>query len=112
MYQLFLLTGKFDSLFQGAKSGFPRAQYRLAGIYEDGYGTFLPGNRKKEIDKWYKSSTEGGYAPGMSSYADFLKKHGDLKGAGHWTEKAAEAGHFGSMSDYAAWTAHMPDKVG
>jgi hypothetical protein len=113
MYQLFLLTGKFDWLTMAAESGFPRAQYRLGGIYEDGFGTFLiPGNRKKEIEKWYKASAEGGYAPGMSRYADLLQKFGDLQGAGYWTEKAAEAGHFGSMSSYAAWTAHMPDEVG
>jgi len=113
MYQLFLLTGKFDWLTMAAESGFPRAQYRLGGIYEDGFGTFLiPGNRKKEIEKWYRASAESGYAPGMSSYADLLQKFGDLKGAGYWTEKAAEAGHFGSMSSYAAWIAHMPDEVG
>jgi hypothetical protein len=113
MYQLFLLTGKFDWLTQAAESGFPRAQYRLGGIYEDGFGTFLiPGNRKKEIEKWYKASAEGGYAPGMSRYADLLQKFADLQGAGYWTEKAAEAGHFGSMSSYAGWTAHMPDEVG
>jgi hypothetical protein len=85
----------------------------LGEIYAEGYGTFLiPGNRKKEIEKWYKASAENGYAPGMSRYADFLRKYGNLKGAGYWTEKAAEAGHFGSMSAYAAWTAHMPDEVG
>ncbi|MEB0119968.1 sel1 repeat family protein [Pseudomonas sp. CCI1.2] len=113
IYQLFLLTGNIDWLTQAAEMGFPRAQYRLGGIYEDGFGTFLiPGNREKEIEKWYKASAEGGYVPGMSSYADKLKKLKDLQGAGYWTEKAAEAGHFGSMSDYAAWTAHMPDEVG
>ncbi|MEB0040249.1 sel1 repeat family protein [Pseudomonas sp. MH10] len=113
IYQLFLLTGKIDWLTQAAEVGFPRAQYRLGAIYEDGFGTFLiPGNREKEIEKWYKASAEGGYVPGMSSYADRLKKLKDLQGTGYWTEKAAEAGHFGSMSDYAAWTAHMPDEVG
>jgi hypothetical protein len=113
MYQLFLMTSKFEWLTQAAESGFPRAQYRIAAIYAEGYGTFLiPGNRQKEIEKWYKASAENGYAPGMSRYADFLKKYGDLNGVGYWTEKAAEAGHFGSMSDYAGWTAHMPDEVG
>jgi hypothetical protein len=113
MYQLFLLTGKFDWLTQAAESGFPRAQYRLGGIYGEGFGTFLiPGNRKKEIEKWYKASAESGYPPGMNSYADLLNKRGDRQGFAYWIEKSAKAGDFGAMSDYAAWTAHMPDEVG
>ncbi|MGV8861021.1 MAG: tetratricopeptide repeat protein [Pseudomonas sp.] len=113
MYQLFLLTGKFDWLTMAAESGFPRAQYRLGGIYEDGFGTFLiPGNREKEIEKWYRTSAESGYAPGMNSYADFLNARGDRQGFAYWIEKSAKAGDFGAMSDYAAWAAHMPDEVG
>ncbi|MGV8865079.1 MAG: tetratricopeptide repeat protein [Pseudomonas sp.] len=113
MQQLFMITGHFDWLVKAAESGFPDAQEWLGSLYKEGVGTFLiPGNRKKEIEKWYRASAESGYAPGMSSYADLLQKFGDLKGAGYWTEKAAEAGHFGSMSSYAAWTAHMPDEVG
>jgi hypothetical protein len=113
MYQLFLLTGKFDSLFQAAETGFPRAQYRLAGIYEDGYGTFLiPGNREKEIEKWYRASAESGYPPGMNRYAFLLKKRGDLQGLAYWIEQSAKAGDFGAMSTYAAWSAHMPNEVG
>jgi hypothetical protein len=113
MYQLFLLTGKFDWLTQAAESGFPRAQYRLGGIYEDGFGTFLiPGNRKKEIEKWYKASAKGGYPPGMNRYADFLNARGDRQGFAYWIEQSAKSGDFGAMSDYAAWAAHMPDEVG
>jgi len=113
MQQLFMISGHFDWLVKAAESGFPDAQEWLGSLYKEGVGTFLiPGNRKKEIEKWYRASAESGYAPGMSSYADLLQKFGDLKGAGYWTEKAAEAGHFGSMSSYAAWTAHMPDEVG
>ncbi|MEB0119971.1 sel1 repeat family protein [Pseudomonas sp. CCI1.2] len=113
IYQLFLLTGKIDWLTQAAEVGFPRAQYRLGSIYEEGFGTFLiPGNREKEIEKWYKASAEGGYPPGMNSYADFLNKRGDRQGFAYWIEKSAKAGDFGAMSDYAAWAAHMPDEVG
>ncbi|MEB0119967.1 sel1 repeat family protein [Pseudomonas sp. CCI1.2] len=113
LQQLFMITGQFDWLIKAAESGFPDAQEWLGSLYKEGVGTFLiPGNREKEIEKWYKASAENGYAPGMSSYADRLKKLKDRQGAGYWTEKAAEAGHFGSMSDYAAWTAHMPDEVG
>jgi hypothetical protein len=113
MYQLYSITGKFDWLTQAAKSGFPRAQYMLGDIYAGGYGTFLiPGNRKKEIEKWYKASAENGYPPGMNRYAFLLKKRGDLQGLAYWIEKSANAGHFGAMSSYAAWTAHMPDEVG
>ncbi|WP_257604476.1 tetratricopeptide repeat protein [Pseudomonas sp. UMAB-08] len=113
MYQLFLLTGKFDWLTQAAESGFPRAQYRLGGIYREGFGTFLiPGSREKEIEKWYKASAKGGYPPGMNRYADFLNARGDRQGFAYWIEQSAKAGDFGAMSDYAAWAAHMPDKVG
>jgi hypothetical protein len=113
MYQLYSITGKFDWLTQAAKSGFPRAQYMLGDLYAADYGTFLiPGNREKEIEKWYKASAESGYPPGMNRYADLLKKHGDLQGFAYWIEKSAKAGDFGAMSDYAAWSAHMPDKVG
>ncbi|MEB0119966.1 sel1 repeat family protein [Pseudomonas sp. CCI1.2] len=113
MQQLFLMTTHLDWLIKAAEAGFPEAQEFLGSLYKEGVGTFLiPGNREKEIEKWYKASAESGYAPGMSSYADRLKKLKDRQGAGYWTEKAAEAGHFGSMSDYAAWTAHMPDEVG
>ncbi|MGV8903026.1 MAG: tetratricopeptide repeat protein [Pseudomonas sp.] len=113
MYQLFLLTGKFDWLTQAAESGFPRAQYRLGGIYREGFGTFLiPGSREKEIEKWYKASAKGGYPPGMNRYADFLNARGDRQGFAYWIEQSAKAGDFGAMSDYAAWAAHMPDEVG
>jgi len=113
MYQLFLMTSKFDWMTRAAESGFPRAQYMLGEIYSEGFGTFLiPGNRKKEIEKWYKAAAESSYPPGMNRYANLLRKKKDLKGAGYWKEKAAKAGHFGSMSSYAGWTAHMPDEVG
>ncbi|MDB6143444.1 MAG: Uncharacterized protein JWP80_2488 [Pseudomonas sp.] len=113
MHQLFLMTSKFDRLIQAAESGFPRAQYMLGDIYAEGYGTFLiPGNRKKEIEKWYKAAAESGYPPGMNRYADLLNARGDLQGFAYWIEKSAKAGDFGAMSDYAAWSAHMPDKVG
>jgi hypothetical protein len=113
MYQLFLLTGKFDWLTQAAESGFPRAQYRLGGIYREGFGTFLiPGSREKEIEKWYKASAKGGYPPGMNRYADFLNARGDRQGFAYWIEQSAKSGDFGAMSDYAAWAAHMPDEVG
>ncbi|MDY7563048.1 sel1 repeat family protein [Pseudomonas sp. 10B1] len=113
MQQLFMMTGQFDWLIKAAESGFPVAQEWLGSLYKEGVGTFLiPGNREKEIEKWYKSSAEGGYPPGMNSYADLLKKHGDRQGFAYWIEKSAKAGDFGAMSDYAAWAAHMPDEVG
>ncbi|MEA9976203.1 MULTISPECIES: sel1 repeat family protein [unclassified Pseudomonas] len=113
MQQLFMITGHFDWLIKAAESGFPDAQEWLGSLYKEGVGTFLiPGNREKEIEKWYKASAEGGYPPGMNSYADLLKKHGDRQGYGYWIEQSAKAGHFSAMSGYAAWTAHMPDEVG
>jgi len=113
MYQLYSITGKFDRLIQAAESGYPRAQYMLGEIYAEGYGTFLiPGNRKKEIAKWYKAAAENGYPPGMNRYAFLLKNSGDLQGLAYWIEQSAKAGDFGAISTYAAWTAHMPDEVG
>jgi hypothetical protein len=113
MYQLFLMSSKFDRLIQAAESGYPRAQYMLGEIYAEGYGTFLiPGNRQKEIEKWYRASAEKGYPPGMNRYAFLLKKRGDIQGLAYWIELSAKAGDFGAMSTYAAWTAHMPDEVG
>jgi uncharacterized protein len=113
MQQLFLMTSHFDWLIKAAESGFPEAQEWLGSLYKEGVGTFLiPGNRKKEIEKWYKASAEGGYPPGMNSYADFLNARGDRQGFAYWIETSAKAGDFGAMSDYAAWAAHMPDEVG
>lgn len=113
MFQLFLMGGKFDLLIRAAEAGFGRAQYRLASIYEEGFSTFwIPGSRKKEIEKWYLASAEGGYPPGMVSYGELLDSRGDSEGYGYWIAKAAEAGHFSAMSGLAAWTAHMPDEVG
>ncbi|MGV8861018.1 MAG: tetratricopeptide repeat protein [Pseudomonas sp.] len=113
MQQLFMITGHFDWLVKAAESGFPDAQEWLGSLYKEGVGTFLiPGNRKKEIEKWYKASAESGYPPGMNSYADLLNKRGDRQGFAYWIETSAKAGDFGAMSDYAAWTAHMPDEVG
>ncbi|MEB0040251.1 sel1 repeat family protein [Pseudomonas sp. MH10] len=113
MQQLFLMTTHLDWLITAAEAGFPEAQEFLGSLYKEGVGTFLiPGNREKEIEKWYKASAEGGYPPGMNSYADLLHKRGDRQGYGYWIERSAKAGHFGAMSGYAAWTAHMPDEVG
>jgi TPR repeat protein len=113
MQQLFLMTSHLDWLIKAAESGFPEAQEWLGSLYKEGAGTFLiPGNRKKEIEKWYKASAEGGYPPGMNSYASLLNKRGDRQGYGYWIEQSAKAGHFSAMSGYAAWTAHMPDEVG
>jgi TPR repeat protein len=113
MQQLFLMTSHLDWLIKAAESGFSESQEWLGSLYKEGAGTFLiPGNRKKEIEKWYKASAKGGYPPGMNRYADFLNARGDRQGFAYWIEKSAKAGDFGAMSDYAAWAAHMPDKVG
>jgi len=113
IHQLFLLGDGFDLLIQSAQAGFPPAQYRLAGVYREGFGTFwIPGNREKEVEKWYRAAAENGHPPGMIRYGELLKSRSDRKGYGDWFEKAAQAGHFGATMTYAAWTAHMPDQVG
>jgi hypothetical protein len=113
MYQLFLITNNYDWLIQAAQSGFPRAQYKFEALYDGGDGTsVMPIARKKEIEQWQKISAEAGYAVGMNNYANQLIARGIRIRAGYWTEKAAEAGHYSATSDYARWTAHMPNLVG
>ena len=113
MYQLYMLTGNFDWIIKSAEAGFAESQEWLGSLYKEGVGRFfIPGKRQWEVERWLRASALAGYPPGMVKYSELLEKRGDLKGVGYWIEKAAEAGHFGAMSGLAAWTAHMPDKVG
>ncbi|OCR23427.1 hypothetical protein AFK24_20215 [Pseudomonas syringae] len=112
MRQLFSLTGELKFLFQAAEAGNGEAQYRLAGLYREGFGFFiLPNNRAKEVEKWLLRSAESGNPHAMNSYANLLLRRDDKKKAGIWIEKAAQVGHVGAMSSYIAYTAHMPNAV-
>lgn len=50
--------------------------------------------------------------PAMSNLIDILEVGGNIEELRYWVEVAAKAGHFGAMSNYAAWTGHLPDRVG
>ena len=113
MFQLYLLTSDFDWLVKSAEAGFPEGQDWLALQYLEGKGFFLiPGKRQSEIERLLLAAAEAGFVPAMKNLRNLLSRRKDLKGVAHWTEVAAQSGDFGAMSSYAAWTAHMPDRVG
>jgi len=112
MFQLYLLTSDLDWLVKSAEAGFPEGQDWLAIQYQEGKGNFLiPGKRKREIERLFLAAAEAGFVPAMKNLRRLLSSKKDLKGVAHWTEVAAQSGDFGAMSSYAAWTAHMPNRV-
>jgi len=112
MFQLYLLTGDFDWLVKSAEAALPEGQDWLAIQYQEGKGFFLiPGKRKKEIERLFRAAAEAGYVPAMGNLSAVLLAKNDLEGLGHWIETAAKLGHYEAMTSYAAWTAHMPNKV-
>ena len=113
MLQLYLLTKNLDWLIKSAESGFPEGQDWLGVQYQEGNSYFLiPGNREKETERLFRAAAESGYVPAMGNLSGLLLARNDIKGLGYWIEAAAMRGHYGAMTSYAAWTAHMPDKVG
>jgi len=113
MFQLYLLTSDFDWLIKSAEAGFPEGQDWLALQYIEGKGFFLiPGKRQREIERLLRAAAEAGFVPAMKNLRNLLSRREDLKGIARWTEVAAQSGDFGAMSSYAAWTAHMPNRVG
>lgn len=100
-----------DWLEKAANAGNGFAQKIHAGVYQDGGGWFLiPGSREKAVERWSRASAEGGYAPGMYLYANFLyEKNSSKEEIGHWLKKAAEAGHIDAAGGYALTVAHLPD---
>ncbi|MFI8648062.1 tetratricopeptide repeat protein [Pseudomonas iridis] len=73
MTVLYTANQGLDWLEKAANAGNGFAQKILAGVYQDGGGWFLiPGSREKAVERWFRASAEGGYAPGMYLYANFL----------------------------------------
>ena len=101
-------------LEKAAEAGDSYAQTLLASAYKDGKGWFLiPGNREKAVEKWYRASAEGDYAPGMFFYANFLYEHnGNDAEVGYWLRKTAEAGHIDALGSYSLNIAHLPERYG
>ena len=113
MFQLYLLTSDFCWLVESAEAGFPEGQNLLGLYYQEGKGIFLiPGKREKETERLFRAAAESGYVPAMGNLSGLLLARSDIKGLGYWIEAAAQRGHYGAMTSYAAWTAHMPDQVG
>lgn len=113
MFQLYLLTGDFDWLEKSADIGFPEGQDWLGVKYREGKGFFLtPNRRNTEVERLFRAAAKAGYVPAMRNLYNFIPLQGNEDKVGRWIERAAQAGHFGAMSSYAAWTAHLPDKVG
>lgn len=111
--QLYILTSDLDWLIKSAKKGFPEGQDWLGVKYREGSGFFLtPDRRKKEVERLFRAASNAGYVPAMRNLYNFIPLEGNEKEVGYWVEKAAQSGHFGAMSSYAAWTAHLPDEVG
>ena len=113
MFQLYLLTNDLDWLIKSTDAGFPEAQDWLAVQYQEGAGFFLiPGRRDEEIERLFRAAAQAGYVPAVGNLAMYLLSKKDLIGAGSWIKAAADYGHFGAVSNYGAWSAHAPDRVG
>lgn len=112
MMILYNTTGKLEWLEEAAEAGYARAQWLLAGRYEEGEGVFLwPGSRQESIEKWTKAAAEGGFPKAMMNYVALLYKRGDLASARIWQKKAAETGYESGVTGYGAYLAHTPDRL-
>lgn len=113
MFQLYLLTGKFDWLKKSAEVGFAEGQDWLAAQYERGSSFFLtPGRREKEVERLYRAAAEAGYVPAIRNLRRLMWAQSDMDGIRYWTKVAAELGDFEITTSYAAWSAHTPNQVG
>lgn len=113
MMILYNATGKLDWLEKAAEAGYARAQWLLAGRYEEGEGIFLwSGSRQESIEKWTKAAAEGEFPKAMMDYVGILIEKGDLQSARHWYQKAAETGYSEAVYSYGSYLAHEPNKYG
>lgn len=113
LYLMYEITLDREWLEKSANAGFPFAQYWMAVSERQGEGFFLiPGKRDASVRKWLLLSSEGGYPKAIMDYLEILLSDGDMEGIRHWLELAAETGDQAATSNYAAYIAHTPDKVG
>ncbi|MCF4997858.1 sel1 repeat family protein [Pseudomonas syringae] len=112
MYIMYELTYDEAWLQKSASNGYPLAQYWIAKGLEQGEGFFLPWNRSKTIEKWFKASAEGGNPRSMMAYAAILYKRDDVEGYRYWNEQAALAGYANTVFGYGCDLAHEPDTFG
>lgn len=110
MFQLFLMTSKFDWLVRSAKARFPEGQHWLAIQYLQGRGFFIiPGSRQREVEELLFSAAEAGFGPAMEKLEEIFRQRGDKACAVMWTERAAKAGSLKSMIRYAARMANTSE---
>jgi TPR repeat protein len=112
MYLMYEITLEDSWLERAANAGDVHAQYWMAVGYKQGDGFFLPWNRAKEVEKWFKLSAENGNPRSMMEYAAMLFEKGDIAGFRHWNEQAAMAGYAESVYGYGSYLAHEPDTYG
>ena len=85
----------------------------MAVSERQGEGFFLiPGKRDASVKRWLLLSSEGGYPKAMMDYLQILFEEGDMEGLRHWLKIAAETGDQAAISNYGAYIAHTPDKIG
>ncbi|MPQ72084.1 sel1 repeat family protein, partial [Pseudomonas sp. MWU12-2323] len=113
LYLMYEITLNREWLEKSANAGYPTAQYWMAVSERQGEGFFLiPGKREASIKKWLLLSSEGGHPKAMMDYLQVLFEEGDVVGMRHWIETAAATGDQAAISNYGAYIAHTPDKIG
>lgn len=112
LYLMYEIT--FDRIWleKSANAGYALAQYWMAVSERQGEGFFfIPGRRDASVRKWLLLSSEGGYPKAMD-YLEILHIEGDTESIRHWLVLGAETGYQAAVSNYGAYIAHTPDKVG
>lgn len=112
MYIMYEVTLDDSWLEKSAIAGNSQAQYWLAVLYKQGKGLFLPWNRSKEVEKWFKLSSEKGNPKSMMEYAALRYEKGDIDGFRYWNEQAALVGNAESVYNFGSYLAHEPDTFG
>ena len=113
LYLMYEITLNREWLEKSANAGYSLAQYWMAVSERQGEGFFLmPGKRDESVKKWLLLSSEGGYPKAMMDYLQILFQEGDTEGLRHWLVIAADTGDQAAISNYGAYIAHSPDKIG
>lgn len=113
LYLMYEITLNREWLEKSANSGYATAQYWIAVSERQGEGFFLiPGKREASVKRWLLLSSEGGHPKAMMDYLQILFEEGDVVGMRHWLETAAATGDQAAISNYGAYIAHTPDKIG
>ncbi len=113
LYLMYEIT--FDRIWleKSANAGYALAQYWMAVSERQGEGFFfIPGRRDASVKNWLLLSSEGGYPKAMMDYLEILHIEGDTESIRHWLVLGAETGYQAAVSNYGAYIAHTPDKVG